>query len=343
MSNIPKYRRIALAAAPVALLVSLGVASAQDAPQVAIKDKATKLTLTKVALESGGLVVVGRTAKPGQIVTLDDPKTSKRSKRDKTRRFKLIAELKPGDCTIVLSVGAKKSAPLAVTGCGPIGPTGADGATGPAGPTGPEGPPNGPPGPTGEMGPQGVPGDKGDAGDQGLQGSAGPKGDTGATGPTGGAGPTGPTGPSGFQVIDVSLSDPSYTTFYNIPYDATGVATVFIGPTKPATVAAGQTLLASLSLSFDPSLVAGIDYAVCWRQANTTKDPVPLQGPGAYNRVQMDKTKRTTITGTGSRLFTAPFDLEVGICTAQKGDGIGGTTTALITYGDVRGYLVIVD
>ena len=103
---------------------------------------------------------------------------------------------------------------------GPAGPKGAKGDTGARGPRGPAGPKGdkGARGPKGAKGNKGDKGDKGSKGDTGDRGSKGDTGATGATGPRGPAGPAGPPGPAG------TMSCPQGSTLMKITVTTQGNA-----------------------------------------------------------------------------------------------------------------------
>lgn len=86
---------------------------------MALRDKATGLTISKIAIEAGQLVITGRTKKARTTVVLDSPLKSVKSKR--TRAFTIRVPAVAGDCYVRLKVGTKLTKELAVTGCGPFG------------------------------------------------------------------------------------------------------------------------------------------------------------------------------------------------------------------------------
>lgn len=148
----------------------------------------TGLSIKTAEHRAGRIVIEGRTARAGQVVTLDEPDASSR-RSGEDRNFSITAQIVPGDCTVVLSVGDERDT-VRLSACGPMGPAGEAGPRGPRGETGAVGPrgPAGPEGRPGLAGAQGPRGEKGDKGEKGDRGDKGPKGDTGATGP---AGPSG--------------------------------------------------------------------------------------------------------------------------------------------------------
>lgn len=127
------------------------------------------LTVQKVAIEAGRLVVTGSASKSGARIAIDGTRFTTTAGTDKSFRFRVV--LLPTDCRITLSTTSGKL-PLVVSDCGPKGDKGARGPQGPKGATGATGP-------------------------EGPVGAAGPKGDTGAAGPQGPQGPAGPQGPKG--------------------------------------------------------------------------------------------------------------------------------------------------
>lgn len=169
MTNLPRD-----VAALAAVLLSSTVPAAPATPPI---------STSRVAVEAGRLVVIGRTAKPRQTVAIKGTSFKTTSNGEGAFRFSVVHL--PSDCRIVLTTpGASRTA--LVTGCGPQGPKGAAGPQGPAGKTG-------------ATGPQGIAGPAGPAGLDGADGPQGAAGPQGATGPSGSAGVQGPAGPAGAQ------------------------------------------------------------------------------------------------------------------------------------------------
>jgi hypothetical protein len=85
----------------------------------ATRDSRTGITVSKVAVEAGRLVIEGTTPRAGQTVGLVSPKAAVRSSRTgkSIRRFRISVPSTPTNCRAVLTLGAKVSAPLLITGC----------------------------------------------------------------------------------------------------------------------------------------------------------------------------------------------------------------------------------
>ncbi len=158
----------------VAMLMSVGTASALD--------------LDEVAIQGGKLVITGRTSKPNQEVVVIG--SGDKAQSSSSRRFRLSLSYLPENCKLDLQAGSELAKDLLVANCGPRGPKGEAGAKGEPGPRGEAGP-QGDAGPKGDIGPRGEPGPKGEAG---AKGDAGPRGEPG---PKGDAGPQGEPGSKG--------------------------------------------------------------------------------------------------------------------------------------------------
>lgn len=138
--------------------------------------RAAGLTLTKAAVEAGVVVIEGRLAKGGGLVSIVGTKVKAKAAADGT--FRLRSPTLPPTCQVVLKAPGG-TLPVMIGSCGPKGETGPDGQIGPIGAIGAAGP----------------------AGPQGAQGETGAQGHVGPAGATGAAGPKGPTGPAGAKVV----------------------------------------------------------------------------------------------------------------------------------------------
>ncbi|MGO3930072.1 collagen-like protein, partial [Rhodopseudomonas pseudopalustris] len=137
---------------------------------------AMALELDSLSIESGRLLIIGKTTKPNQEVEVVG--TGDKVKSSSSRRFRFALSYLPETCKIDLKSGAETLTDRLIANCGPRGPKGEPGAAGPAGVAGSAGPagPTGPAGPKGEAGPAGPAGPVGPAGPAGLRGDAGPAG-----------------------------------------------------------------------------------------------------------------------------------------------------------------------
>ncbi len=214
-------RKVSLMIGTAALAVSISSIST-GIPAAA---KATAgVVLSAAEYKSGKLVISGKAAKSGVVVTIKG--TTFKVTANAKAEFTFSVALKTTDCRFTLTTKQGESSFVAGN-CGPTGPVGdpgPKGKAGPAGPVGAAGPkgatgavgPKGPVGAAGEKGAAGAAGPKGPVGDTGPAGATGdagikgvpgdtstvpgPIGDagpTGGTGPIGSLGPTGPTGPKG--------------------------------------------------------------------------------------------------------------------------------------------------
>jgi hypothetical protein len=198
--------------------ITLAVASATLSPGHA---RATDITITNATVDSGLLVVSGKTPSPNQQIKLDHQITTV-SNASRVFKFELSDYLPP-DCIVELQAG-DKTANAVVANCGPQGvsPRGAwkvgehylpndlvllQGSTWRAIAANKGRRPDSHPkqweqfAARGKAGPAGPTGPKGATGATGNTGPAGPQGSTGATGPQGPQGPVGPQGPQGSQGV----------------------------------------------------------------------------------------------------------------------------------------------
>jgi hypothetical protein len=167
---------------------------------------ASALDLDTIAIDSGRLIITGKTNKPGQEVELAN--TGDKTTSSSSKKFRFSLSYLPETCKLELKSGSEHLRDLLVANCAPRGPkgdkgepgtAGVAGARGEAGPKGDPGP-RGDAGPKGDTGPAGEPGPKGDAGPRGdvsAKGDPGPKGETGSKGEAGPAGETGAKGEPG--------------------------------------------------------------------------------------------------------------------------------------------------
>jgi Collagen triple helix repeat (20 copies) len=210
---------VGLAANPCRVVaLTIGTVMLASASPVSAAVQITELT--KVAIETGNLVIEGKTRRAGQTVKLDTGIATTVSDADKNFRFELVY-LPPG-CVVELKVRTEIKTAV-VANCGPKGvnPKGAWGRTASyvtddlvtfrgsswrAISDNKRKRPDANPtlweqfaarGQRGETGPRGIQGVKGDTGDQGPQGIQGVKGDKGDQGIQGVQGPQGPEGPKG--------------------------------------------------------------------------------------------------------------------------------------------------
>jgi len=232
-------------------------------------------SLSKVAIEAGNLVIVGKTRAAGRTVKLDDGVATTVSDGNGDFSFELV--YLPADCVVDLKVGATiKTA--AVADCGPKGvnPQGAwnnqidyltddlvtlagsswraksdnkgkkptlnlaiweqFAARGAKGATGATGP-QGAIGATGATGPQGATGVTGATGPVGAIGATGATGPVGATGATGAIGATGAQGPAGPNTVaDGSVGAPA------INFASSASTGIFSPATGKIALAAGGAL-----------------------------------------------------------------------------------------------------
>ncbi|KPF90364.1 hypothetical protein IP86_26190, partial [Rhodopseudomonas sp. AAP120] len=89
---------------------------------------AMALDLDTVAIESGKLVITGKTTKPGQEVEVVG--TGDKIKSSSSRRFKFSLSYLPETCKLDLKAGEETVKDLIVANCGPRGPKGEAGAAG---------------------------------------------------------------------------------------------------------------------------------------------------------------------------------------------------------------------
>lgn len=149
---------------------------------------ATSLELYDAKIESGKLLITGRTDKSNQTVELVG--SGEKIKSNASRRFRFSSSYLPETCKIELKGEGETLRDLLVANCGVRGPKGDPGPKGEMGARGEAGP-KGDAGPRGEAGPKGDPGPRGEAG---AKGDAGPRGEPG---PKGDPGPQGEPGPRG--------------------------------------------------------------------------------------------------------------------------------------------------
>lgn len=198
------------------LAIALASWAAATPAEAATRLPNTGIVLTKAAHEAGRLVIRGRTARPRQAVALDAPSVRRRSAGDRT--FEILADLTPGDCEIVLRIGARSDV-VRLSACGPSGPRGErgdDGAPGPAGPSAYQ-----------AAAGAGFPGTEADW----LASLAGSPGPAGGPGPTGDPGPAGSPGVdgAGFVLRDFDPDAPPGTYVPNDVVTVDGAAHVRIG------------------------------------------------------------------------------------------------------------------
>jgi hypothetical protein len=289
---------LARAAISMFLLSCSGEAFAQaptPAPSArqAVYYPATRIDLTKAAIEGGRLVVEGKTSARGTVVTLDGKFTAT-SGWNGTFSFSLL--YLPLDCIIDLKVGTNTDQVL-VSSCGPkgtnfLGPwlstttyqlddlVTLNGSTWHAKRTNINKQPTTNPADWEIFAARGDKGDKGDKGDQGAQGVAGPSGPAGApgaTGPQGAQGPAGTPGAQGAQGPQGPAGGGVATIVGLAGSSGSGIAGhssgfVFVDPTVPVTITATQRITAFVSVP-----VAGVGqsfgYHVCYQR---TGDPITL-------------------------------------------------------------------
>jgi hypothetical protein len=155
------------------------------AAMILTSGSASALDLDTVSIESGKLIVAGKTSQPGQEVELAN--TGDKVKSSSSRKFKFSLSYLPETCKLDLKSGTETLTDRLVANCAPRGPKGDKGDAGPRGEAGLKGDPGakGETGPRGDVGPAGAKGEPGPRGDAGPKGDPGPKGDTGPQGEPG--------------------------------------------------------------------------------------------------------------------------------------------------------------
>jgi hypothetical protein len=309
------------------LVASTALVAAADVHAAKLRN--TNIDIRKVAHEAGQLVIVGFTPRARQTVRLDDPHVTKRSTA--RSKFTIKTTLKPGDCTIVLTLG-NKSDSVKVASCGPTGPTG----------------------PTGPQGEQGIPGPAGgEQGPQGIQGPEGPQGPAGPDGPQGLAGPTGANGADGASVVvqpimgllpndgELDLIGLSEGTYFWVSVTTTVGANEGQRITGTASTTGFVDELDSDGIprmGFLPQSEV-IGFAFCHGQDG--EDPVPFHGAGSATPHLLPLDSIGSISAGGSMLAPASGEYQVGLCARQgpAGDEIENT----VQFNMVSGFVMVSD
>jgi hypothetical protein len=309
---------ILMAAGLVAIPLLAGPAVAGTAAIETI-DKATGLTITKVAIEAGRFMIEGKTPRRGQLVSLVSPYARTKSKKSggDARVFRFALPAAPANCKAVLKLGAKTSAPLLVSGCA------VRGAKGPAGPVG-------------LSGIAGVAGKPGEAGPAGPMGPAGEPGSPGAAGP---AGPAGPAGQSG--VVAVASANQTLGNTFTLPDTGAPHAMMFVGAPSIVSTVAGNRVVASLQVSLEPAGDGSLDFGLCRRISG-----VPGLSPAQFNSSPWNRTdylagRTTTLPASDSFVAGQTGQWEVGICAPTIGNGTGTWTAAQFTLKTQTGFVMV--
>jgi hypothetical protein len=294
------------------LALAMATVSSSALAAIGFKDPATGITITKVVLVAGKVVVSGRTPKGGQTVFIAGTTVRKKSstKRATLGAFTMAATPQEGACTVKLILGGKTTAALPVSACGPRGATG----------------------PTGEMGSIGPTGSPGPTGPQGEPGMAGPTGPTGSDGPQG---PVGPTGTSGLTFH--TAFGPSASSQVTVTNTQSGTNYKFIGYPVELSDVAGDEITLATTLTIKANTDGVLHHSFCMQQGSNM--PSPPSGFSDFHKLTYKAGEEISLSTAGYTIVApaATGDVSFGTCIQMLGAPAGGTT---LTVGLQTGYVL---
>ena len=303
---------------------------------------AAVVSVSKAAIEGGRLVIQGKTAFPGEVVTVDVTHGTATSNATKDFTFSLL--YLPPTCVVNLTANTIVR-PFVVSTCGPRGlnPAGAwtntraynaDDVVTLLGSsyrsrTGAGNLNKSPPvsggfwevlAAKGAAGPQGV---TGATGPQGIAGIAGPQGIAGATGPIGPQGPIGfpgATGPAGPQGTTGIVSFIGLGGNIGNPVAAGAVNYVFIGKTSTTTITATQAFIGSAALPLGLTTgIADFQIGLCYQLG---AGPITDFNGGDFATASLlPSSGRATLAATGTVVPGVAGTYTVGACLRNFGAG----------------------